>query len=432
MFCTQCGTELKDNQKFCTACGKKTKAGTAPTPTGQEAVPLPPQDTVPGSQPKPPAGLTSGVVQQAPQQPSPTTDLRPPIEPPPPPAGTAVPIPGQDRPSVPGLPGPQQTRSVLPWVLAAVAVIAIAAGGYFGFRLLHRSAPQQAATPAHGPVVQSGVTNTKQAQPETSPNANVPTTPPPQNNVATSLPPVASGRKRPAVAGRSSRSRTVAEAQSSSSSQEKEPSWGFGPGPKPTAATSSGGPSQVVRPEPAPPPQTPVQPAPPVTPVLPPAASLRTSSASITEGQSVTLIWAAENATEVNIQPGVGSVAATGSVKVAPRTPTTYILTAMGSGRSAIARATVNVLPAGPSEGTVVWEGNVHGTSPVSIEGNHASVGTIVSGGLPGLPCTVQLERTKRATLQTSPAQWNGWKLIVLQVRGNGRVTVRISWSLLR
>jgi BON domain len=163
-----------------------------------------------------------------------------------------------------------------------------------------------------------------------------------------------------------------------------------------------------------------------------PSAHLIAAPASITEGQSTALSWTTENANHVTIQPGVGSVSARGSVTVAPKTSTTYILDVSGLGGSAIARATVSVLPAGPSQGTIVWEGEVHGTSPVSIEGNHASIGTVVSGGLPGFPCTVRLENSKRAILQTSPAQWNGWKLIVLQVQGNGNVTVRLSWSLSR
>ena len=96
------------------------------------------------------------------------------------------------------------------------------------------------------------------------------------------------------------------------------------------------------------------------------------------------------------------------------------------------ATAQVDVSPPGPSEGTVVWQGEVRGVTPVSIEGNHASIGTIVSGSLPGLPCTVRLEKTKQATLQTTPDKWNGWKLVVLQVKGRGTITVRINWTLLR
>jgi hypothetical protein len=80
----------------------------------------------------------------------------------------------------------------------------------------------------------------------------------------------------------------------------------------------------------------------------------------------------------------------------------------------------------------VVWQGEIHGVSPVSIQGNHASIGTIVSGSLPGIPCTVRLDNSKQANLQTTPAQWNSWKLIVLQVKGKGTVSVRIRWTLLR
>lgn len=193
------------------------------------------------------------------------------------------------------------------------------------------------------------------------------------------------------------------------------------------AAQPAGAP-QVNVPKPVPVAPPPPQPKP--QPALPPSAHLTSVPLSITEGQSAVLSWTAQNATSVSVQPGVGSVQANGSVKVTPRMSTTYILTARGAGRFAIARVTVNVLPAGPSHGTIVWEGDVHGTTPVSIEGKHASVGTIVSGGLPGLPCTVRLENSNRATLQTSPAQWNGWKLLLLQIHGNGRVTVRIDWSL--
>ncbi len=174
----------------------------------------------------------------------------------------------------------------------------------------------------------------------------------------------------------------------------------------------------------------PQQGSPPPPPPVP-SGHLIAAPASIIDGQSTALSWMTENANQVSIQPGVGSVSLRGSVTVAPKTSTTYILNLSGPGGSAIARATVNVLPAGPSQGTIVWEGEVHGTSPVSIENNHASIGSIVSGRLPGLPCTVRLENSKRAILQTSPAQWNGWKLIVLQVQGNGNVTVRLNWSLL-
>ena len=199
-----------------------------------------------------------------------------------------------------------------------------------------------------------------------------------------------------------------------------------------TSVASGPAPQTPVVPEvniPSPVPSAPPQPKP--QPVLPPTARLTAVPESITQGHSALLSWTTENATSVSIQPGVGPLQANGSVRVAPRTPTTYTLTASGAGLFAIARVTVNVLPAGPSQGTIVWEGDIHGTTPVSIEGNHASVGTIVSGGLPGLPCTVRLESSHRAILQTSPAQWNGWMLILLQVGGSGTVTVRISWSLM-
>jgi DnaJ domain len=171
-----------------------------------------------------------------------------------------------------------------------------------------------------------------------------------------------------------------------------------------------------------------------LNPAAAPAPSVRLTAEpeSITAGGSAMLSWTTEGASTVRIQPGVGPVPARGSLKVTPGRSTTYSLIAQGSGRSANARARITVLPSGPTEGTIVWQGKVHGTMPVSIEGTQASIGAIIGSGLPGLPCNVRIENSKRATLQSRPAQWNGWKLIVFQVHGRGRVRVRISWSLLQ
>lgn len=56
------------------------------------------------------------------------------------------------------------------------------------------------------------------------------------------------------------------------------------------------------------------------------------SPANIMSGESSTLNWSATNATSVNIQPGIGAVAATGTYAVNPTTSTNYTLTATGPG----------------------------------------------------------------------------------------------------
>lgn len=96
----------------------------------------------------------------------------------------------------------------------------------------------------------------------------------------------------------------------------------------------------------APPPAPPPPPAAPPTPVI----SLTAEPATVEQGRSVTLSWNSENATEVSIQPEVGTVQATGSTTVTPAQSTTYVATATGPGGSttASARVTVSVPPPPP------------------------------------------------------------------------------------
>lgn len=93
-------------------------------------------------------------------------------------------------------------------------------------------------------------------------------------------------------------------------------------------------------------------PAPPPPPAAPPAPelSLTAEPATVEKGQSVTLSWKSENATEVSIQPEVGKVEATGSTTVTPVQSTTYVATATGPGgtKTASARVTVSVPPPPP------------------------------------------------------------------------------------
>ena len=64
----------------------------------------------------------------------------------------------------------------------------------------------------------------------------------------------------------------------------------------------------------------------------------------------MTLSWSSENATNLDLQPGPGSVQATGSTSVTPSDSTTYTLAAKGSGGSvtATARVTVTLPPPPP------------------------------------------------------------------------------------
>jgi peptidoglycan-associated lipoprotein len=85
-------------------------------------------------------------------------------------------------------------------------------------------------------------------------------------------------------------------------------------------------------------------PAPPAPPPPPPAptASLSASPETIQRGQSSTLTWHTENASDVAIDP-IGNVAASGSQNVTPSQSTTYQLTAKGTGGTAQASARITV-----------------------------------------------------------------------------------------
>ena len=86
-------------------------------------------------------------------------------------------------------------------------------------------------------------------------------------------------------------------------------------------------------------------PAPP--PPLAPSASLTASPNDLQAGQSTTLTWNTENASQVSIS-GVGTVAAKGSATIRPPASTTYVLTATGPGGSKEASARITVIPPPP------------------------------------------------------------------------------------
>jgi peptidoglycan-associated lipoprotein len=90
------------------------------------------------------------------------------------------------------------------------------------------------------------------------------------------------------------------------------------------------------------------KPQPPVTktetpPPATPTVTLQASPATINKGDSATLTWNSTDATQLNIDQGVGAVTAQGSTKVTPSDSTTYTLTATGPGGSASATASVTV-----------------------------------------------------------------------------------------
>jgi len=88
------------------------------------------------------------------------------------------------------------------------------------------------------------------------------------------------------------------------------------------------------------PPPPPKQEAPPPAR---PTVTLQANPTTINKGESSTLTWNSTDATQLSIDPGVGTVTAEGSTKVSPTDSTTYTITATGPGGSATATAAVSV-----------------------------------------------------------------------------------------
>jgi peptidoglycan-associated lipoprotein len=89
-------------------------------------------------------------------------------------------------------------------------------------------------------------------------------------------------------------------------------------------------------------------------PTAQPTVTLNASPTSVKSGDTVTLSWTSTNATDLDIQPGVGKVVAQGTTPVNPTQSTTFTITATGPGGTATAdaRVTVGAAPveAAPSE----------------------------------------------------------------------------------
>ena len=80
-----------------------------------------------------------------------------------------------------------------------------------------------------------------------------------------------------------------------------------------------------------------------IPPAPRPAATLTAEPSRLQQGQSATLQWTSRDATEMDLQPGIGAVPAQGSRSVSPTDSTTYTITVRGAGGSAEATVRVTV-----------------------------------------------------------------------------------------
>jgi peptidoglycan-associated lipoprotein len=88
---------------------------------------------------------------------------------------------------------------------------------------------------------------------------------------------------------------------------------------------------------------TPPTSAPPAPSAAQPTVTLNAAPSTVKSGDTVTLTWTSTDATDADIEPGVGKVALQGSTPVNPTESTTYTITATGPGGSSTATARVTV-----------------------------------------------------------------------------------------
>jgi peptidoglycan-associated lipoprotein len=74
-----------------------------------------------------------------------------------------------------------------------------------------------------------------------------------------------------------------------------------------------------------------------------PTVTLNASPTSVKSGDTVTLSWTSTDATDLDIEPGVGKVVAQGTTPVNPTQSTTFTITATGPGGTATADARITV-----------------------------------------------------------------------------------------
>jgi len=86
----------------------------------------------------------------------------------------------------------------------------------------------------------------------------------------------------------------------------------------------------------------------------------------------------------------------------------------------------------GPNTGMMVWEGDVRGSTMVTIENGKASTGRVTGNPLPGVPCSIQLSDPRNAAIAYAPGPESDYKRVVLQVNSKGRMRVTLRWTVLR
>ncbi len=114
-----------------------------------------------------------------------------------------------------------------------------------------------------------------------------------------------------------------------------------------------------------------------------PTATFSAAPLKVIEGNSTLLSWSTTNAQSVSINPGIGTVAANGTISVTPAENTTYTLTATGQGGTTEESVDVTVIPELVLKIDTPAAGSVTATPTVKVSGQVTDGATVTVNGEP-------------------------------------------------
>jgi hypothetical protein len=82
-----------------------------------------------------------------------------------------------------------------------------------------------------------------------------------------------------------------------------------------------------------------------------------------------------------------------------------------------------------PKTGVLIWVGDVKHNKNVEFRDGKLHGGGSLSGSLPGIPVTMQVEDSAHVSISVAPGTDNNWSRISFKVRGEGATTVRLFWT---
>jgi hypothetical protein len=76
----------------------------------------------------------------------------------------------------------------------------------------------------------------------------------------------------------------------------------------------------------------------------------------------------------------------------------------------------------------LLWSGQLPKNDSVVIDGGTTTVGSVLSGSLPGVPINITIE-PKDVTVAEAPSAGNGWKRFAFHAKKGRKTVVTIYWT---